>query len=130
MNEGWIGVDLDGTLAIYNGWKPDDSIGEPIPLMIERVKGWIKEDKKVKIVTARVCISNEYSLESEKSATVSFSLTQTKLIRKWCKEHIGRVLPVTCQKDFNMIELWDDRVVRVKTNTGEIDLCPRPINKD
>jgi hypothetical protein len=27
---GWIGVDLDGTLAHYDGWKGIDHIGEPI----------------------------------------------------------------------------------------------------
>ena len=37
-NGGWIGVDLDGTLAIYTGWKGCDHVGEPIPPMVERVK--------------------------------------------------------------------------------------------
>ena len=33
---GWIGVDFDGTLATYNGWN-DGKLGEPIPLMVDRV---------------------------------------------------------------------------------------------
>ena len=49
---GWIGVDLDGTLAKYGIW--DGSIGEPIPLMVERVKIWIALGVEVKIFTARV----------------------------------------------------------------------------
>ena len=37
-NRGWIGVDLDGTLAMYDQWAGAGHIGEPIPLMVERVK--------------------------------------------------------------------------------------------
>lgn len=40
-NLGWIGVDLDGTLAVYKGWNGPEHIGEPIPIMIDRVKLWI-----------------------------------------------------------------------------------------
>lgn len=36
---GWIGVDLDGTLAFYDSWRGIDHIGAPIPLMLQRVKG-------------------------------------------------------------------------------------------
>ena len=49
--KGWIGVDLDGTLAVYYDW---EIIGDPIPLMVERVQQWLKEGKHVKIFTARV----------------------------------------------------------------------------
>jgi len=31
MSKGWVGVDLDGTLAHYDGWKGADHIGEPGP---------------------------------------------------------------------------------------------------
>jgi hypothetical protein len=34
----WIGVDLDATLARYDGFKGETIIGEPIPLMVNRVK--------------------------------------------------------------------------------------------
>ena len=34
-----------------------------------------------------------------------------KIIKRWCKQHIGRELEVTNVKDFGMIELWDDRAV-------------------
>ncbi len=30
-NSGWIGVDFDGTLATYDGWKGPSVLGEPIP---------------------------------------------------------------------------------------------------
>jgi len=41
-----------------------------------------------------------------------------RAVEAWCREHLGRVLPVTCVKDWAMIELWDDRSVAVETNTG------------
>ena len=101
---GWIGVDLDGTLAEYHGWKGVDHIGSPIPLMVDRVKKWLSDGVSVKIFTARV-----YGTQ-RKSALPH--------IEKWCIENIGKVLPVTCEKDFGMVELWDDRCVQVRINTG------------
>lgn len=38
MNAGWYAVDLDGTLAHYDGWRGEDHIGDPIPPMVERIK--------------------------------------------------------------------------------------------
>ncbi len=35
-NSGWIGVDLDGTLAHYEGWNGANHIGEPLAPMLER----------------------------------------------------------------------------------------------
>lgn len=97
---GWIGVDLDGTLAHYVGWKGENYIGEPIPLMITRVKNWLAQGKQVKIFTARAHYQDRAA------------------INEWCLEHIGQVLEVTATKDFGMVELWDDRAIQVETNTG------------
>lgn len=102
---GWIGVDLDGTLAKYDGWKGVGNIGEPITSMVERVKSWILEGREVRIFTARVAMGQRE--------------TALPVIEKWCQEHIGKVLSVTCEKDFGMIELWDDRCIRIITNKGE-----------
>jgi hypothetical protein len=33
---GWIGVDLDGTLAFYDEWIGPEHIGAPIPGMVDR----------------------------------------------------------------------------------------------
>jgi hypothetical protein len=109
--KGWIGVDLDGTLAHYDGWKGPDHIGEPIPAMLERVKNWIAEGKEVRIFTARV-----YSDGSTKRR-MEVAWVRTA-IEQWCAKHIGVVLLVTNEKDFGMIELWDDRAVQVQLNTG------------
>ena len=48
----WIGVDLDGTLAQYGGWKGPDTIGDPVPMMKERVMKWLNEGAEVRIFTA------------------------------------------------------------------------------
>jgi hypothetical protein len=104
---GWIGVDLDGTLAKYNGWIGPEHIGEPIPKMLQRVDQWIKEGKRVKIMTARV---------SPAKNDADFC---RKVIQTWLGHHVGCVLEITHEKDHLMLELWDDRVVQVIPNTGE-----------
>lgn len=115
---GWIGVDLDGTLAYYDGWKGENHIGEPIPAMVERVKKWLAEGVTVKIFTARVCITGGFSEVSQKQANMDFSINQTKIIKEWCLKHIGQELEVTAVKDFAMFEMWDDRAVQVIANRG------------
>lgn len=52
--KGWIGVDLDGTLAHYDEWRGVSHVGEPVPLMLERVRRWLGEGREVRILTARV----------------------------------------------------------------------------
>jgi hypothetical protein len=105
---GWIGVDLDGTLAEYHGWVAADHIGPPIPAMVERVKAWLAEGRQVRIFTARV---------SDPAETI-------EPIKAWCREHLGRELPVTNVKDYGMVELWDDRAVTVEPNTGRVICHP------
>lgn len=101
---GWIGVDLDGTIAHYDGWKGVEHIGKPIPKMVERVKQWLKDGISVKIFTARVCHDPDGEI--------------LRHIEAWCQEHLGQILPVTNQKDFAMVELWDDRAIQIIPNTG------------
>ena len=52
--DGWIGVDLDGTLAEYDKWVSPTHIGKPILRMVKRVQKWLAEGRQVKIMTARV----------------------------------------------------------------------------
>ena len=112
MSDGWIGVDLDGTLAHYNGWKGIEHIGEPVPAMLGRVLRWIELGVPVKIFTARVW--SDGSVTRERDVYLA-----TKYIHDWCLKNIGVALPVTCQKDFGMVALWDDRAVRVGMKTGK-----------
>lgn len=101
MGKEWIGVDLDGTLAYYHGWTAPEIIGDPIPLMLERVQRWIKEGEHVKIFTARACVEG-----------------QVEIIQGWL-ENVGLPkLEVTNIKDLDMVQLWDDRCCQVVRNTG------------
>jgi hypothetical protein len=102
---GWIGVDLDGTLAEYAGWQGPMHIGKPIPKMLGRVKEWLEEGKEVRVFTARVAEDPHGEWK--------------RLIEEWCRYHLGQTLPVTNVKDYGMIELWDDRAIQVIANTGE-----------
>lgn len=106
-NGGWIGVDLDGTLAIYEGWEGADKIGPPVPAMQERVVRWLAAGWDVRIFTARVSRPDLEDFEEVVAA-----------IQAWSQEHLGAILEVTCRKDYAMVELWDDRAVQVEPNTG------------
>lgn len=108
MKGPWIGVDLDGTLAEYHGWKGINHIGEPISTMVERVKAWLVAGQTVKIFTARVCADQDgYTIDTIKA-----------IIQGWCVQHLGVALEVTNIKDFGMIQLWDDRCIQVVPNKG------------
>lgn len=111
---GWIGVDLDGTLAEYGGWVNETHIGEPVPAMAFRVRKWIADGKDVRIFTARVF--DGYTIVGNKARLSAADITT--VIQDWTEKHFGARLPVTCQKDYGMVELWDDRAVQVEPNTG------------
>lgn len=116
MSSKWIGVDFDGTLAYYDRWQ-GTKLGEPIPAMVRRVKRWLAEGVEVRIMTARVSSRNQ-SMRLEKDEDMWESEAHRRAIELWCERHIGQVLPVTAEKDFEMKELWDDRAVTVEYNTG------------
>lgn len=106
-DKSWIGVDLDGTLAYHNKFRGIDYIGKPIPIMLYRVKRWIEKGYTVKIVTARA---------SDPEAIPP--------VKAWLKKHGLGELEVTNEKDYDMVELWDDRAVRVMCNTGNPIIYP------
>lgn len=116
MISGWIGVDFDGTLAKYDGWSASE-LGEPVPLMLERVRQWLCAGIDVRIVTARVAQSGRTNAIGQID-DAAFVETQRTLIQDWTEKHLGVRLPVTASKDLAMIELWDDRAVAVEFNTG------------
>lgn len=107
--KGWIGVDLDGTLAeYYSGGKYDATvIGKPIPAMVDRVKAALRQGYNVKVLTARMV---GHGLNSD--------VAQAILV--WTMKHVGAALEPTCIKGPGMIELWDDRAVGVEPNTGKL----------
>jgi len=123
--EGWIGFDLDGTLAKYDGWQGLDHIGEPIEAMVRLAKKFHAEGKHIKILTARVAprqnedgvfgeqgiiLKNEYGVDQHYVASY--------FIRKWCEANLGFVPEIVHQKDHLMLELYDDRVKQVVPNKG------------
>lgn len=114
-HSGWIGVDLDGTLAHYDGWVGIHHIGDPVALMVERVKAWLKRGERVKIFTARVAGHGLPVLQADGSSVPADCIGP---IEEWCVKHLGQKLEVTNVKDFGMVELWDDRAVQVVPNTG------------
>ena len=119
--DGWIGVDLDGTLAEFHGWISVEHIGKPVPEMIERVRSWLDQGVDVRIFTARVDIGAvALSLDNETGELHIHVEKIRSIIQAWTEKHLGIRLPVTNVKDFKMLELWDDRAVRVVLNKG----CP------
>jgi len=122
-NKGWIGVDLDGTWAYvdpdHNSKWDINTIGEPIQETTDRVIRAIQEGYEVKVFTARVGTGRGLSPISGLVDTPEFAEHQRKLIQDWTEKVIGVRLPVTAQKDWAMIELWDDRARQVVTNTGK-----------
>jgi hypothetical protein len=103
---GWIGVDLDGTLAHYDHWRGATHIGAPVALMLDRVKNWIADGREVRVFTARVSGPPEEAQPCRQA------------IAEWMAANGLPNLPVTNIKDYQMLELWDDRAVQVYPNTG------------
>lgn len=131
---GWVGFDLDNTLAMYSG--DINTIGAPIEPMCDRVRNLIREGVTVKIVTARVSglfirpesvgpsypgshvVIASLRRDSAWAERYEFALAQERLVQDWCEHHLGKRLPVTALKDYAMIELWDDRAIAVESGTG------------
>ena len=102
MDNRWIAVDLDGTLAFHGEWKGPEHIGEPLMPMVNRIKEWLSEGRKVKIFTARA--QNPDNIP---------------IVQEWLVKHGLPRLDVTNIKDYAMTELWDDRCIQVQRNIGE-----------
>ncbi len=101
---GWIGVDMDGTLA-YDDGDPSFSkpIGNPIQPMVKRIRHWLDCGFQVKIFTART----------------GFPGIEEK-IHTWLKTECDLPpLEITNVKDGMCAQIWDDRAIQVIRNTGE-----------
>nr|WP_319491226.1 hypothetical protein [uncultured Desulfobacter sp.] len=99
----WYGVDLDGTLAVWNDNSTLDRIGAPIHVMVDMVRSMVDNGIRVKIFTARAC-----------------DPAQIPKIRAWMARHGLPDLEITNVKDYHMERLYDDRAIRVERNTGRI----------
>lgn len=110
---GWIGVDLDGTLAEYTTWKGLMHIGEPIWPMVYRIRSWLHEGVEVRIFTARMSAGTD----TDGATAADFERWLVIWLRDRCQLP---PLKATNVKDFNMLELYDDRAVQVEINTGRL----------
>ena len=127
---GWIGVDFDGTLVTYGGWKGANNIGNPIAPMVASVKYWLDQGQQVRIYTARVWplpgvkvgqgVNEVMPIEPLTSSRMEEIIESVGAIRQFCLFNLGRELDITCVKDIYMKELWDDRCRQVITNTGRV----------
>jgi hypothetical protein len=107
---GWIGVDLDGSLAKSVEAATGEEIGVPIHPMVKRVTVWLAHGEDVRIFTARV---------NPNRGQVNV-MRARRAIEVWCKRHLGRVLPITYEKDWDMTLLFDDKARQVERDTGRI----------
>jgi hypothetical protein len=106
----WIGVDLDGTLAVEDEWRGIGHIGAPIPRMVERVKALIADGHDVRIFTARASW-----LQGDEEREIAI-----RCVEDWCEKHLGKRLPVTNEQDMYLKFFYDDRAITVDCNTGNI----------
>ena len=106
----WIGVDLDGTLAVEGEWRGIGHIGEPIPRMVVLVKSLLAEGHDVRIFTARASW-----LQGDEERAIA-----VRCIEDWCEQHLGKRLPVTNEKDHFLKYFYDDRAIAVEFNTGNL----------
>jgi hypothetical protein len=103
----WTGVDLDGTLAYYDGASSIETVGRPIPAMLDLVKKMINNGIRVKIFTARAQDPD-----------------QLPIVRSWLKQNGLPELEITNVKDYYMQRLYDDRCIQVEKNTGRLIVDP------
>lgn len=112
---GWIGVDLDGTLAKSVAAQTGEEIGAPIHPMVRLVKHWLAHGEDVRIFTARV---NPNQQQGD-------VVRVRRAIEAWCERYLGQILPVTYEKDWDMVLLLDDRARQVEHDTGRV-FCGHP----
>ena len=117
MSKGWWAVDMDGTLAVHESGSGVDTIGEPIGPMIQQVHKLLDQGYEVRIFTARVWCPQDERWTKERAQEAG---RQRIMVMDWCEKHIGKRLKVTCEKDYEMVGLIDDRAYRVIKNTGQI----------
>jgi len=126
MSRGWYGCDLDGCLAFYDHWRGPTHVGPPVPKMVERIKKHLAAGDEVRIMTARVYPLPFIRPDDDRRLFVGANDREASAnasaiaILEWCEQHLGRRLAITCQKDYGLILLYDDRCRQVEANTGRL----------
>lgn len=100
-----IAVDLDGTLAQYDGWKGIGHIGCVIPEVANAMELAQAEGAEVHLFTARVS-------DPEDAAEAH------QVISKWAEANHFNFASITAVKHKFFTEFWDDRAIQVIKNEG------------
>ena len=100
-----IAIDLDGTLAHYDGWKGIGHIGCVIPEVANAMERAQAEGAEVHLFTARVS-APEDAAEAH------------KVISKWAEANHFTFASITAVKHKFFTEFWDDRAIQVIRNEG------------
>ena len=120
---------MDGTLTEWDGvWRGPSYIGAPIARTVRRVKHWLNQGKDVRIFTARVYVGpvpdNNAPLAQAKFEAYIQRRDEANECRQaiavLCINLFGQSLPITCEKDYHMVLLLDDRAQQVVPNTGAL----------
>ena len=110
-----IAVDLDGTLAYYDGWKGIEHIGPVIPEVANAMKRAQKEGADVWIFTARVSDPSD----AEQAG---------KYVHDWLIKNNIKFEGITAVKHKFFSEFWDDRAIQVIKNQGVFVMEPSSID--
>ncbi len=97
-----IGVDLDGTLAHYDGWRGISYIGKPIQPIVDAALKKEREGYEIVILTARAADSRSIPI-----------------IKNWLRNHDLPNWRITDRKDSSMKQIWDDIAKPVQCNEGK-----------
>ncbi len=121
MSGGWIGVDLDGTLAVVCDGMAATEIGAPVAPMVALVKQWIAAGEEVRIFTARVDGGKEADLAGYNNGHEYADVERIReAIQDWSELHIGHRLAVTNEKTCATKAIFDDKAFNVLKNLGLI----------
>ena len=108
MSKKTIAVDWDGTLVMYHGFRGAGEYGAPIPLMVARIREWLKEGHEVLIYTSRASVEHGPDHVMIECDAIDKALTDMGL----------PLMQITANKYMRITEFWDDRGVGVEKNTG------------
>lgn len=100
-----IAVDLDGTLAQYDGWKGIGHIGCVIPEVANAMERAQAEGAEVHLFTARVSDPDD-------------AAEAHQVISKWAEANHFSFASITAVKHKFFTEFWDDRAIQVIKNEG------------
>lgn len=104
-----IAVDLDRTLAYYDGWRGPLHIGHPIPAMVRCVQEHLMKGDTVTIFSDRIHDDPKTGVTAEQVK---------KAIGDWSENVIGVRLDATNIKLHTFDRIYDDIAIQVVPNKG------------